>query len=97
MGIKFGKEKLSFLKKKIGVRQLVACSLQLNFNGEIKCLRIIKRLNLDNSPQGKSANGQICNVGGGEGKLARFVGGGGRNYYCIQSTSFLTGHMGLHS
>ena len=47
MGIKFGKEKFSFSKKKIGVRQLVACSLQLNFKGEIKCLRIIKRLNLD--------------------------------------------------
>ena len=47
MGIKFGKEKFSFSKKKIGIRQLVACSLQLNFKGEIKCLRIIKRLNLD--------------------------------------------------
>ena len=31
----------------IRVRQLVACLFQLNFNGEIKCLRIIKRLNLD--------------------------------------------------
>ena len=46
-GIKFGKEKFSFSKKKIGVRQLVACSLQLNFKGEIESLRIIKRLNLD--------------------------------------------------
>ena len=60
----------------MGVRQLVACSLQLNFKGEIKCLRIIKRLNLDNGPQGKkSANGQICNIGGGRGKLVRFGGG----------------------
>ena len=46
-GIKVGKEKFSFTKKKIGVRQLTACSLQLNFKGEIKCLRIIKHLNLD--------------------------------------------------
>ena len=36
-----------FLQQKIGVRQLLACSTQLNFKGEIKCLRIIKRLNLD--------------------------------------------------
>ena len=59
-----------FPTKKIAVGQLLACSLQLNFKGEIKCLRIVKRLNLDNSPHGKkSANGQICKdlVGGGGG------------------------------
>ena len=66
-----GKKNYIFPKKQIAVRQLLSCSLQLNFEGEIKCLRIIKRLNLDNGSQGKnSANGQICNIG--RGKLARF-------------------------
>ena len=55
-----------FPTKKIAVGQLLACSLQLNFKGKIKCLRIVKRLNLDNCPQGKkSANGQIGNIGWG--------------------------------
>ena len=67
-------KKIMFNKK--AVAQLLASSLQLNFKCEIKCLRIIKRLNLDNGPQGKkSANGQICNIGGGRGKLVRFGGG----------------------
>ena len=64
-----------FFKKKIAVKQLLACSLQLNFKDEIKCLRIKKRLNSDNGSQGKSANGQICNIGGEGGGLARFGAG----------------------
>ena len=33
-------------KTKIAVGQLLAYSLQMNFKGEIRCLRIVKRLNL---------------------------------------------------
>ena len=46
-----GKKNCVFPKKQIAVGQLLACSLQLNFKGEIKCLRIIKRLHLDYGPQ----------------------------------------------
>ena len=43
-----GKKSNVFRKKDMGqAAQLLACSLQLNFKGEIKCLKIIKRLNLD--------------------------------------------------
>ena len=68
-----GKKNFIFPKEQIAVEQLLACSLQRHFRDEIKCLRIIKRLNLDNGPPGKSANGQICKIGGGE--LARVWGG----------------------
>ena len=87
-----------FFKKKIAVRQLLDCSLQLNFKGEIKCLRIKKCLNLDYGPQGKkSANGQICNIGVERGWTLLLDSGEWETYYYILSTSFLTGHMGLNS
>ena len=64
-----------FSKKNSG-RAAACLFTSAELQGEIKCLRIIKRLNLDNGPQGKkSANGQICNIGGGRGKLVRFGGG----------------------
>ena len=66
-----GKKNSVFPKKKVAVGQLFACSLQLNFKAEIKCLRIVKRL----KEVSNWTNLQSRWRGGGE-ELARFGGEG---------------------